>query len=206
MMDKLEGCDASIRYHEDRADFSVESMSRAKVIVTGKRLVVQIDGKNDGQFKDCAVVDLPFAMDWAKSAHIGVTASTGQLADNHDVISLTTFSDLVKHEQSEALVLSTPSFEKGDGISQERFERIEDTMSKILDKLEYLEHHTEHELMAVEDHIKVSTSKLQAQEAISEGRIDELETKVVSNINGGIEKRRKSRRAQARAPGVRGCV
>ena len=79
-------------------------------------------------------------------------------------------------------------------------------MSKILDKLEYLEHHTEHELMAVEDHIKVSTSKLQAQEAISEGRIVELETKVVSNINGGIEKRRKSRRAQARAPGVRGCV
>ena len=129
MMDKLEGCDASIRYHEDRADFSVESMSRAKVIVTGNRLMVQIDGKNDGQFKDCAAVDLPFAMDWAKSAHIGVTASTGQLADNHDVISLTTFSDLVKHDESEALVLSTPSFEKGDGMSQERFERIEGTCS-----------------------------------------------------------------------------
>lgn len=51
---------------------------------------VAIDAKNDGAFVDCAVAQLPESLgeDWAKTSHLGVTASTGQLADNHDVISL----------------------------------------------------------------------------------------------------------------------
>ena len=31
------GCDAKVRYHADRADFSVTDSSRAKVVVTGKK-------------------------------------------------------------------------------------------------------------------------------------------------------------------------
>jgi hypothetical protein len=30
---------------------------------------------------------------WARKAHLGLTATTGGLADNHDVISLKTYSD-----------------------------------------------------------------------------------------------------------------
>jgi hypothetical protein len=51
---------------------------------------VAIDARNDGTFVDCAVAQLPASLgeEWAKSAHLGVSASTGQLADNHDVLSL----------------------------------------------------------------------------------------------------------------------
>ena len=31
MLEKKQGCDANVRYHEDRGDFTVQSSSRAKV-------------------------------------------------------------------------------------------------------------------------------------------------------------------------------
>lgn len=99
MLEKKEGCDAAIRYHESRGDFTVESSSRAKVVVTdGTHVSVMIDGKNDGTFVHCASMHLPLTPEWARTAHVGVTASTGQLADNHDVLSLVTFSDAAAHE------------------------------------------------------------------------------------------------------------
>jgi hypothetical protein len=38
---------------------------------------------------------------WANRAYIGMTATTGALADNHDVISLKTYSDLAVLEAEE---------------------------------------------------------------------------------------------------------
>ncbi len=32
-------------------------------------------------------------VNWARSAHLGLTATTGQLADNHDIISLKSYTD-----------------------------------------------------------------------------------------------------------------
>uniref|UniRef100_A0A7S2D3Y1 L-type lectin-like domain-containing protein n=1 Tax=Octactis speculum TaxID=3111310 RepID=A0A7S2D3Y1_9STRA len=191
MMDKVEGCDASIRYHEARADFSVvDSASRIKVqIENGVDLVLTVDGQNDGDFEECARVTLPFAQDWLAKAHIGVTASTGQLADNHDVISLSTYTDLELHDHHQMLQLTAPKFETGSGINEGRFERLENMVNTLLSKLDYLEHHTEHELMAVEDHMKVTVTKLKQSEAISEGRLDELEDKVSGRIADGMESR-----------------
>jgi mannose-binding lectin 2 len=82
MMEKKEGCDAHIRYHEERGDFSVHSLSRAKVVLQeGRKVTVMVDAKNEGDFVECASMELPKSLNenWAKSAHIGVTASTGQL-------------------------------------------------------------------------------------------------------------------------------
>lgn len=190
MMEKVDGCDANIRYHEDRADFSVDSTSRVKILVNGRNLEVLIDEKNDGEFKSCANTELPFAEDWAKNSHIGITGSTGQLADNHDVISLVTFTDAEKHAEHEAIVLSSRKFERGSGSEgndlEERLGRLEDAVDRVLAKLSYIEHHTEHELASVEDHMKVTVSKLQSQEAISEGRLDELEKKVLNSVQGSI--------------------
>jgi hypothetical protein len=41
----------------------------------------------------CAAARTLEIPDWPREAHIGLTASTGQLSDNHDVLSLVTFSD-----------------------------------------------------------------------------------------------------------------
>jgi len=190
MLENKEGCDASIRYHEERGDFSVESASRAKVIVeNGRQITVLVDPSNDGTFTRCIQAELPLDQNWARQAHVGVSASTGQLADNHDVLELVTFDNAAEHDEHEALQLSTPKFTRGEGMTEDRFHRLEDVLNSLLQKLEVLEHHVEHELVAVEDHIKVAVGKIQAQEAISEGRIDELEKKVVDNVRGDLNQR-----------------
>lgn len=55
-----------------------------------RQVTVAIDARNAGTFVDCATAQLPASLgdEWAKTAHLGVSASTGQLADNHDVLSL----------------------------------------------------------------------------------------------------------------------
>lgn len=94
MTENVQGCNMNFRYHNDRADFSVTDASRVKIIVNENSIEIFMDPKNSGSWTDCVRLDdLPLKKDWAVRAHIGITASTGQLADNHDLISLSTFSD-----------------------------------------------------------------------------------------------------------------
>merc|ERR1711879_827377 len=130
MLERKEGCDANIRYHEDRGDFSVDKASRAKIVVEGgKRITVLMDERNSGEFTSCLSAELPFEPDWSRQAHLGLSASTGQLADNHDVLSLITYSNPQKHAEDEALMLMTPRFARGEGIMEERFQRLEDSVN-----------------------------------------------------------------------------
>ena len=59
-----------------------------------------------------------------------------------------------------------------------------------MEKLDFLQHHLEHELAAVEDHNKVTIAKLQQAEAVSEGRLDVIEDRirdsVVAHVEGSI--------------------
>lgn len=190
------GCAGDVRYHEDRGDFSVASASRAKVVVRGAaagglELVVQLDEKDGGSFADCATVALPASLDapWLRRAHLGVTAATGQLADNHDVLALDVFSDAAVHEESEAAAADAKFFEPGEGITADRFARIETQLDALVARLEHLQHHLEHEMVAVDDHVRVTLEKLAAQEDSSEGRIDALERKVVSNVEDSLSQR-----------------
>ena len=50
------GCDAAMRYHNKRSDFSVTDATRVKVVCDGSSLIVQIDEKNSGQWKDCVTI------------------------------------------------------------------------------------------------------------------------------------------------------
>ena len=50
-------------------------------------------------------------MGWASNAYIGITASTGQLADNHDVISLVTYSDSTAMVQAQEALSAKKRFE-----------------------------------------------------------------------------------------------
>jgi lectin, mannose-binding 2 len=88
------GCDSNFRFHADRADFTVASVTRAKILVEQGRIGIAMDLIGNGEYIDCAIVDNPsLPRDWLKKAHVGITATTGALADNHDIISLQSFSD-----------------------------------------------------------------------------------------------------------------
>ncbi len=53
-----------------------------------------IDARNTGEWVSCVnVANLGLPVNWARSAHLGLTATTGQLADNHDIISLKSYTD-----------------------------------------------------------------------------------------------------------------
>merc|ERR1712167_456741 len=93
MIKGAEGCDANVRYHATRGDFSVDASSRIRVRVTATGLLdVDVDAHNTGEWTNCTEVQRPKKLqDALPEAYLGLTASTGQLADNHDILSLTTF-------------------------------------------------------------------------------------------------------------------
>eukprot|EP00633_Aureoumbra_lagunensis_P001855 CAMPEP_0197295658 /NCGR_PEP_ID=MMETSP0890-20130614/36160_1 /TAXON_ID=44058 ORGANISM="Aureoumbra lagunensis, Strain CCMP1510" /NCGR_SAMPLE_ID=MMETSP0890 /ASSEMBLY_ACC=CAM_ASM_000533 /LENGTH=268 /DNA_ID=CAMNT_0042771763 /DNA_START=453 /DNA_END=1256 /DNA_ORIENTATION=- len=209
------GCNGDVRYHEERADFSVNSASRVKFILepvvdpnddtTDKKdnknndykpgqlkLSVFLDESNSGGYIDCvASTVLPAALDatWLTRAHLGITASTGQLADNHDVLALEVFSDKEVHQEAEKDAASELAFETGTGVSPERFDRIEQMINNLLSKFDYLEHHVEHELVSVDDHVRVTLDKLSKQEQNSEKRIEQLEKQVLQNVESSLSDR-----------------
>ena len=85
--------------------------------IANDQLLVRIDAKGDDDWLECVSVDMNQAgsrlpKDWLVRAHVGITASTGQLADNHDVISLNSFSD--------AAVLEAHVSDRGRGRGRER--------------------------------------------------------------------------------------
>lgn len=66
------------------------------------RLQVYIDAANSGEWESCVTVeDIGLPDYWLNRAYVGITATTGALADNHDVISLKTYSDQAVLEADE---------------------------------------------------------------------------------------------------------
>jgi mannose-binding lectin 2 len=95
-MDKL-GCMApGIRYHEKNANFNPStSLSRAKIQYKAQQLTISIDAAGTGQWEPCYTQRITISDDWMDKAVFGITASTGGLADNHDVIGLSVYEYVV---------------------------------------------------------------------------------------------------------------
>ena len=191
MTKEVKGCNTNMRYHAERADFSVTDASRVKIIINGTSLVVAIDGKNTGAFTDCVSLndlDIPGGADWLKSAYIGVTATTGQLADNHDIISLAVYTD---HEIMEKEVSSPKTyFDEAPNLdNEERMKRLENAVNALISKLEYFDHHIEHELASITDDIDNMIHKLQKREGDTEAKVENLEEIVKKEVEGTLDKR-----------------
>lgn len=197
MTEDVVGCNMNVRYHNDRADFTVDDSSRAKVVITANdSLEVWIDAKNSGKWVECATVrKLPFHSDWVRKAHIGMTATTGQLADNHDIISLLSYDTVV--DKKTGLMDQEDKESKNRSIFEiipeltdiERLIRLEEAVNTILTKIEYLDHHFEHEIIAVSDGIDNVINKLAKREDTSESRLEGLEGFVKKEIEGTLTSR-----------------
>ncbi|KAL7690148.1 putative legume-like lectin, concanavalin A-like lectin/glucanase domain superfamily [Plasmopara halstedii] len=92
--DKI-GCDAAFRYHSSSATFDpVFSSSRIRIMIKGNALEVQMDLNNTSTWNDCYKGNLPFQSDWLNHATFGISASTGALADNHDILQVQSFDSV----------------------------------------------------------------------------------------------------------------
>lgn len=76
-------------------------------------LTIRLDARGTGEFKDCVTsYKIPIQSEWYKRLYLGVTASTGQLADNHDIISIiTSAGDSIAPEKQS---LATPELSTGN--------------------------------------------------------------------------------------------
>ena len=81
------------RYYEGKDDFDVaKSISSVKISIKGRKLKVSIDPRATGEFKSCfeSANVLPADFDISKG-FFGLTATTGGLADNHDVLAMNAY-------------------------------------------------------------------------------------------------------------------
>lgn len=84
------GCMApKVRYYEKHASFSPsQNTSRIKVQYKENHVLLSVDEGNDGIWKHCHEAPVTLPNGWTQHATVGITATTGALANNHDVISL----------------------------------------------------------------------------------------------------------------------
>ena len=71
----------------------------------------------------------------------------------------------------------------------DRLIAIENALNDILKRFNVLDHHIEHELVSVEDHITNLGSKVNKREDSSDGRIEMLEETMTKKVDGTIAER-----------------
>jgi len=160
----LQGCDARIRYHEERADFSVSMSSRLLIAYKSGLLNIKIDPESKGEWEECVQIDTSELLpkNWLSRGFLGLSASTGALADNHDIFSLTAYSD-AEEGQLESIEAPHPEVD--------------------------LRHHIEHELLALSDSVDIALDKIKKQEEASEDRIENLEQLVGAKVDASMSQR-----------------
>ncbi|CAM9225147.1 unnamed protein product [Ascophyllum nodosum] len=182
------GCNAQVRYYENRDDFVPgSSSSRLKVEVSGNVLTVKIDPKHSNTWTDCVQFELPAEMgeEWTKGAHLGLTASTGQLSDNHDVVRLETYVSSEAAEKGEKDRENKRPVEVEPAIPfLERVTSLENIMNAILEKMELMEIHQEHQVAKVEEYMRELFDKTKSNEMGLEDSLELLQDKV-----GDLEKK-----------------
>lgn len=114
---------------------------------TGK-VTVSIDEKNTGNFHTCFSEVTNFNADWWKTAYIGISATTGQLADNHDILSVETVEGegdpdkvVVSNDKQAAEEVKQASENmdarmKTFGISKNSLTPSEESLFRVINKLE----------------------------------------------------------------------
>jgi mannose-binding lectin 2 len=171
MLKDASGCDALVRYHEKRADFSTSNSSRVKVSWGQDMLKVEVDAQSDGVWEPCAEFspkNLP--VNWEKGAFVGISAATGGLADNHDILSLNAYTKKVDQDTMRLDAGLAHEFKP----LTERF--ADGSVEMLRAELKELKSELEHKLAAVDNALKESFKKLSAREDDDKKRIEALET------------------------------
>ena len=176
---------------------------------------VAIDEKNTGNFNICINEHVDLRPDWWRSAHLGISASTGQLADNHDILSIETVEGLGNPDEvTEDMSTAKQESAKKDSeffsalmaehhVDTSKLSETEKTLVRVMEKLETqqkadvskLKREVEHTLVAVDDSLNNMIKKLRERGDLSDNRIAELESslknKIQSQLSEDMENRLK---------------
>eukprot|EP01029_Cantina_marsupialis_P029715 TRINITY_DN782050_c0_g1_i1.p1 TRINITY_DN782050_c0_g1~~TRINITY_DN782050_c0_g1_i1.p1 ORF type:complete len:431 (-),score=133.79 TRINITY_DN782050_c0_g1_i1:184-1476(-) len=191
------GCTSEYRYWEKRDDFSVDNISLAKITYDNGVVTLVVDPHGEGIWSDCFVSknllsELP--KDWTTTdLYLGLSASTGQLADNHDIVSVVFNSleedsdedtdDAPIEEFEDEIKLDLPNDATGSVIAT----ALNDYAKDQKEKLRHLHHHLEYQLSSVHDSLRHTLAKIKAQEEENLERIVELERRLGADVNSKIQ-------------------
>jgi hypothetical protein len=190
------GCDAEVRFWEGRDDFSVFNHSAARISLRGNRVSVFVDARASGEWVACVRdVELAAPAGWqADGVYIGIIATTGDLADNHDVLSVQ--AGLGGEEEAAPNPFEPPAAGGGEGPAITTGNpAVDDAVAALVgraaaataDRLTYIHHHMEHQLSALHDSTKATLRKLGEAEESNKRRIEELERKMAAKVADTVE-------------------
>eukprot|EP00510_Aplanochytrium_minuta_P004788 CAMPEP_0184021024 /NCGR_PEP_ID=MMETSP0954-20121128/9682_1 /TAXON_ID=627963 /ORGANISM="Aplanochytrium sp, Strain PBS07" /LENGTH=437 /DNA_ID=CAMNT_0026302965 /DNA_START=278 /DNA_END=1591 /DNA_ORIENTATION=- len=203
---KREGCSAQYRYWEGMDSFNADMHSAAKILLKDNTLTVEVDKRASGQWIKCFSVNLSETANypmlnpgWIRDNHVhfGMSASTGALADNHDIIEfLVTKPDMLettvrnREEEESRLSVSVDLEAAGD---QEQLVRsvvqLAHDTKELQNQLKKLKKDLEHKLESLGGSLRATISKLKAEEDKSEARIDVLEAKSKAIVEDSMRDR-----------------
>lgn len=126
-------------------------------------MVVRSDHNNRGYYDECLSAKVSLPADWWRNAYIGVSASTGDLADNHDVLEISTVVGvssleneemITRQERENAFRAGLAGLLKEEGLEMERLDPAELALASLvkalsdaeLDELERLKRELEHSM------------------------------------------------------------
>ena len=200
------GCSSKFRYWEGRADFDVEQESVAKISLIGSRVIVEVDANNKGKFEKCVDHDLSKFLPkgkqqdkWKQNAHFGLSAMTGALSDNHDVLEIIitkpeVFKEILHHE---AVAQETPNTQVdlhpdatvdarvvGEHVNSLAYE-----VKDVDERLKKLHHTIEHEIEKSAKALEKLIDKVSQAEKAVEDRVADLERRTASTLMASLESR-----------------
>merc|ERR1712032_1139143 len=145
------------------------------------RLKVEIDGANTDRFVECFDTELPHGQ-FIAGSHIALSATTGQLADNHDILAVDTASlshEFVNDDEAQSFLF------RDIAVLETKIQRLPGgpetlTLMKLWRKeqekrFNHLHHQFEHEIEFLRDSMTVMIKKIKKAEEADAARITKLE-------------------------------
>uniref|UniRef100_A0A7S3PPA0 L-type lectin-like domain-containing protein n=1 Tax=Aplanochytrium stocchinoi TaxID=215587 RepID=A0A7S3PPA0_9STRA len=201
------GCSAKYRYWEGTDSFSADMHSRAKITLRNNIISVMVDKKANGHWDKCFTANLetdsgaypPLNAGWieGKHVHFGMSASTGALADNHDVLELlvtkpdmldTEVQKQIEAESQLSVDVNLNADMNVHDVAQNVIKLAEEAKQMEL-QLKKFKADLEHKLESLGDNLQATISKLKEAEGESEHRIDVLEAKSKEIVDNSIKQR-----------------
>ena len=140
-----------------------------------------IDARATGTWVDCAdIPNLPLPAHWSRSAHVGMSASTGDLADNHDVIGLSTYTN---HNDVDGQIKDYEVAFRSRPLEEQH----EDQGTILREEIRQLKKDLEFKLESFNDGLKHSLNKLEKQEEQAERRIADLEERIRNMVSTHVD-------------------
>jgi len=180
------GCNSNYRMWEKRDDFSPSQFSIAVIEFDAqiRTLKVRIKEESGRPLKDCFEYTFPEsgpeALGDLSRMHLAISSSTGQLADNHDVLSvqLREFGDKTAGTIEGEINPDT----LGLRVSPDVMKYVKAQMALLEAKLSEMDHDVEHKLDAIGDTLTAATEKIKNAEKEDRKRIEALEAKITKNV------------------------